>query len=236
MSKKTLLFGAIASILTINSVIANQVITSQTYVDTQDALKQDKITAGTTGNVVLYNGTQNGQTQFSERAIYDGTNEYDSSTDANKLITAGAVDGMVGDVYDYVDDEISNIPAPELPTGTPDYVVTYDENGDIGGERGIYDLTNEYEYGQYDASTDASKLVTASTLHYLPEARVTKKWCYQYTQNMPVTDENCLLWKLVDYPIRAIQCNVDSDCYNLLPGCDYPTGGECYHGMCVCGE
>ena len=137
MSKKTLLFGAIASILTINSVIANTVVTSQTYVDNADALKQDKITAGTTGNVVLYNGTQNGQTQFSERAIYDGTNEYDSSTDANKLITAGAVDGMVGDVYDYVDDEISNIPAPELPTGEPNYAVLYDSNGNIGGETPI---------------------------------------------------------------------------------------------------
>ncbi len=123
MSKKSLLLGAVASIIAINSVFANTIVTSQTYVDNADALKQDKITAGTTGNVVLYNGTQNGQTQFSERAIYDGTNDYDETTDANKLITAGAVNTM----------------APELPTGNPGYAVLYDENGDIGGERGIDD-------------------------------------------------------------------------------------------------
>ncbi len=166
MSKKTLLFGAIASILTINSVIANTVVTSQTYVDNADALKQDKITAGTTGNVVLYNGTQNGQTQFSERAIYDGTNEYDSSTDANKLITAGAVDGMVGDVYDYVDDEISNIPAPELPTGNPGYAVLYDENGDIGDEMIILDENFYLLSGEssYDLDGDGYGLLTQRVL------------------------------------------------------------------------
>ena len=118
---KVLLFGAIASVLTINSVLADTIVTSRGYVDAQDALKQDKITAGTTGNVVLYNGTSNGQTQFTGRAIYDGTNDYDETTDANKLITAGAVSTMT----------------PNLPTGNSGYAVLYDSNGDIGGEFGI---------------------------------------------------------------------------------------------------
>ena len=113
--KRTFLFATIASILSINAFADPATITTQDYVDTADALKQDKITAGTTGNVVLYNGTQNGQTQFSERAIYDGTNDYDETTDANKLITAGAVNTM----------------APELPTGTPGHLAGFDADGDI---------------------------------------------------------------------------------------------------------
>ena len=121
MIKKSFLLGAIASVIAINSVFADTIVTSKKYVDDRDALKQDKITAGTTGNVVLYNGTQNGQTQFSERAIYDGSNDYDETTDANKLITAGAVNTM----------------APELPTGNSGYAVLYDGNGNVGGETPI---------------------------------------------------------------------------------------------------
>ena len=213
-----LTIGAIASIIS-TVAFANQVITSQTYVDNADALKQDKITAGTTGNVVLYNGTQNGQTQFTGRAIYDGSTTYNSSTDANKLITAGAVNTM----------------APELPTGEPDYVVTYDENGDIGGERGIYNLTSKYEYQEYEynASTDADKLVTASTLRYLPEARLASRRCTSYVDNAPQADENCLLWELAEVPVRAWQCETDYDCRGYSRHCAV---AECYKGECMCGE
>lgn len=121
MNKK-LLFGLIGAIVA-TGAFANQIVTSQTYVDNMDALKQDKITAGTTGAVVTYNGTADGQTQFTERAIYDGSATYDATTDANKLITAGAVNTMT----------------PELPTGRANAAVTYDANGNIGGERRIDD-------------------------------------------------------------------------------------------------
>ncbi len=152
MIKKPLFIGAIASIIAINSVFANTIVTSQTYVDNADALKQDKITAGTTGNVVLYNGTQNGQTQFSERAIYDGTNDYDETTDANKLITAGAVNTM----------------APELPTGTRGYAVLYDENGDIGDGMTILSDTANFLSGEspYDMGSDERALLTQNVLWY----------------------------------------------------------------------
>ncbi len=65
------------------------------YINRGLGAKQYKITPGTTGSVVTYNGTdtnRNGGALFSERAIYDGSTTYDSTTDANKLITAGAVD------------------------------------------------------------------------------------------------------------------------------------------------
>lgn len=55
--------------------------------------KQYAITPGTTGSVAIFDGAdQRGGSKFTERAIYDGSTTYDSTTDADKLITAGAVE------------------------------------------------------------------------------------------------------------------------------------------------
>ena len=62
------------------------------YIDTIFGRKQQKITPGTTGSVAIFNGEINGSALFTERAIYDGSTTYDSTTDADKLITAGAVE------------------------------------------------------------------------------------------------------------------------------------------------
>ena len=216
MRISVLTIGAIASIIT-TAAFANQVITSQTYVDNQDALKQDKITAGTTGNVVLYNGTQNGQTQFTGRAIYDGSTTYNSSTDANKLITAGAVNTM----------------APELPTGNSGYAVLYDENGDIGAETSIDYWGNAWfdsEGGAMvpvDGSWDSvgshdDELLTAGALRRnltntlsdraghgdgaIPTTNAVvayaqpKKECVQWVNGAAHTSANCLLWNFPDGP------------------------------------
>ena len=93
--KQALFIGAIASILTINSVFAtSSTVTSKDYVDTQDALKQNKIpatgtNASTPGDtVVTY--TQTGNGTIGERGIYAG-NRYNDNTDANKLATADVV-------------------------------------------------------------------------------------------------------------------------------------------------
>ena len=67
------------------------IMTSKSYVDAMDATKQDAITAGTEGSVVTYDGEdENGQAQFSERGIYDGSSTY-TNNDADELITAGTV-------------------------------------------------------------------------------------------------------------------------------------------------
>ncbi len=206
MIKKSLLFGAIASVIAINSVFADTIVTSQSYVDNHDALKQDKITAGTTGNVVTYNGTQNGQAQFSERAIYDGSNDYNETTDANKLITAGAVNTM----------------APELPTGEPNYVVTYDNSGNIGGELEINDISFFGSDGGSFADNNPDALVKVSNLSEsmvydlqsnwssgrdIPSAGAVveyaqpKKTCAGWadgttTPDATHTNANCVLWNL----------------------------------------
>ena len=226
-----LTFGAFASILTINSVMADTVVTSRNYVDTQDALKQDKITAGTTGSVVTYNGAQNGQTQFSERAIFNPITDWDNENGA-------IVSGHEGDLLEAIsifpglvqmDTMVRNMgDALEGPAGN---VVTYDENGYAGGERGIYDGSTTY-----DSSTDADKLVTASVVqngaNNLPTKTVTYKTCTRWVDGQSHTDANCLLWSLNDIPIRAKQCYTDADCANAQGlGCSSP---ECDAGVCFC--
>ena len=58
-----------------------------------DATVQEKIAPGTTGSVVVYDGVDDktDQPQFSEVAIFDGTNTYDKSTDYDKFITTGPI-------------------------------------------------------------------------------------------------------------------------------------------------
>jgi hypothetical protein len=92
MTNKSLIFAGIFVAITSSSFATGEnTVTSKSYVDAQDALKQDKITAKTTGNVVTYNGTgANGQTQFDERGIFDGDADY-TDNDADSLITAGVV-------------------------------------------------------------------------------------------------------------------------------------------------
>ena len=121
MRNSFLAIGAIASILSINGAIAagENTVTSKSYVDTQDALKQDKITSKTTGNVVTYNGTDaNGQTQFDERGIFDYNTGWDNENEGvaegheGDLLTAGDVipgmNSMTTDISD-INHDIKNI-------------------------------------------------------------------------------------------------------------------------------
>ncbi len=115
-----LTFGAIASIIAINSVFANTVVTSRTYVDNQDALKV---------NIAQGVGTNN--------------------ANVGKTLVVNSSGNL----------ELGTVDVPTLPEGTAGNVVTYDSNGDIGGEMEIYDGSDEY-----DSSTDADKLVSGSAL------------------------------------------------------------------------
>ena len=96
MKTKSYIFAGIIAAITMGNAYATgeNTVTSKSYVDAMDATKQDKITAKTTGNVVTYNGTENGQTKFDEVGIYNGGAQYNESTDEDKLITAGTVANM----------------------------------------------------------------------------------------------------------------------------------------------
>ena len=71
----------------------NNALLPAIYISRAMEVKNGAITPGTTGSVAIFNGADSrGGSQFTERAIYDGSTTYDATTDADKLITAGAVD------------------------------------------------------------------------------------------------------------------------------------------------
>ncbi len=227
MSKKSLLLGAIASIIAINSVLADTTVTSRNYVDTQVATKQNKIDATganfTNGSVVETTSTPGVVTQ---RAIFDpetgmifpeslGDPLSFNDDHENDLLTAGSV-----------------MPLLLALQGTRGTVAVRGPLGFPDSERGIYDGSTTY-----DSSTDADKLVTASVVQNatnLPTKTVTYKTCTRWVDGQSHTDANCLLWSLNDVPIRAKQCYTDADCANAQGlGCSSPT---CDAGVCFCGS
>ncbi|MBO4700394.1 MAG: hypothetical protein J5620_01450, partial [Alphaproteobacteria bacterium] len=107
--KQALFIGAIASVLTINSVLATtSTVTSRDYVDAQDALKQNKIpatgtNASTPGDtVVTYTSTAG---TIGERWICDAEAYDDDDCDDTALVTTN----VISSVLDYVDAQI-NLP------------------------------------------------------------------------------------------------------------------------------
>ena len=216
--KRTLLFSIIASVLTTGAFATSSTVTSKDYVDARDALKQNTIpVAGTNSStpgstIVTYTGTAG---TIGERGICNDPTDNCNQADI-------ATYGLVGNAVEYIENNM-----PTLPTGTANNVVTYDNNGDIGGERGIYDGSTTY-----DSSTDADKLVTASVVHdvanNLPTKTVTTRVCTSWIDGQSHTDANCLLWNLVDETVYGAECNVDADCAGYIGNC------SCLNHMCNC--
>ena len=160
-----LTFGAIASVLTINSVMADTTVTSKTYVDTTrqatiPAAGTNAATPGTT--VVTYTGTAG---TIGERGIFDAPiNMFDSNDDGEKLITARAA--------------FSAMPSQQK-TVTHKQCVEWDTAGQGQG-----------------------------------------------------TDENCLLWTLIDVNVVTKQCTTNADCVGIVGA--QCAGPRCRSGICEC--
>ena len=184
-SNTTFIFAGIMSVIVGNAYATGEnTVTSKSYVDAQDALKQDAITAKTTGNVVTYNGTQNGQAQFDERAIFDRNTGWDYE---NEVISKGHEGDLMtaGDVLPNITDIYSSIDAMH---GGPGTVVVRGESGMPTESRNIYDGSTTY-----NASTDANSIATASFV----ETKANPMTCAGWPDSVPVadrTDANCWLW------------------------------------------
>lgn len=104
--KRTLLFTTIASILTLSTAYASSVITSQTYVDAQDELKQDKIPeAGVNaenngGGVSVVTYTEDGDGILGERFICDADTDENGNCNADDLVTRDTLTSQVSAVTD----------------------------------------------------------------------------------------------------------------------------------------
>ena len=190
MRISVLTIGAVASILTINSVFATtSTVTSKDYVDAADALKQNKIpatgtnssTPGTT--VVTYTDTAG---TIGERGIFNPATGIDTNTGdvasghEGDLLTAGDIVPLIDNLY----------------SGRANTVVVRNFIGAPVDARGIYDGSTTY-----NSSTDADKLVTASVVqnvsNNLPTVTTSKMTC--------VDAPDCTLWTVSDRTVYG-QC------------------------------
>ncbi len=123
----------------------------------------------------------------------------------------------------------ATIPAAETNIETPGVsVVTYTDTAGTIGERGILEPSGDY--------ADANELVTAGQMYEVADSvtnRIitTKKKCYQYIENAPTTDANCLLWRLEDQTVYG-RCSNNDDC-DCSDNSDTPYG-YCDTGKCRC--
>ncbi len=136
---------------------------------------------------------------------------------------------------DYVDTEVGKkqktIPVSGTNASTPGTtVVTYTNTAGTIGERYICDADAEE-----NGDCDGEDLVTASALqnatNNLPTTITTNKTCAGWLDGQPNTDENCILWKLVEQDVYG-RCTKNSDC-NCSNSPDTPYG-YCYNHACSC--
>ena len=217
------------------------------YAYTDDLHQQQQMMIGKSG----YSGQDNMGPYYPVDAQY-GNSWLNSMVKGTGLVTKTSNDGEVGerkifeasDVSGYhatgltqIQKDIQDISIPTvgammaaisnnqvtLPTGTAGNVVTYNSNGAIGGERGIYNGANGY-----NSSTDANKLITAGavqgmmpsdTVNRYSTVTTTKKTCTAWVANAAHTDENCLLWNLSDHTVYGWQCRTVADCGSNCSAC-----------------
>ena len=139
MQTKTLFASIIAALVIVPAFAAEptaaerKITTSKNYVDTQVATKQNTIpVAGTnTSNagtsVVMYTGTAG---TVGERGIYSGTNY--TSNDANKLVTASALNSAVTTLPTMATSKLTCANSPECTLWTIDDQTVYG-NGNSQG-------------------------------------------------------------------------------------------------------
>ena len=148
--KQALFIGAIASVLTINSVLATtSTVTSRDYVDAQDALKQNKIpatgtNASTPGDtVVTYTSTAG---TIGERWICDAEAYDDDDCDDTALVTTN----VISSVLDYVDAQIN------LPETTVTYKTCTEWSGTPHTDANclLWNLSDKDVYGRCSGDAD----------------------------------------------------------------------------------
>ena len=132
MIKKSFLLGAIASVIAINSVFADTIVTSKSYVDTtrQATIPASGTNANTPGEtVVTYTDTAG---TIGERGILEPGQTVNLQTDANKLVTVAQVGAALQEV------------ANNLPATTVTYKTCYEsQNADCI----LWELTDKIVFG-----------------------------------------------------------------------------------------
>ena len=165
-----LLFGAVASVMVSASFADTKTVTTQGYVDTAVATKQDKL-SGTSGYAVTY-GASAGTTGGRQIVTTLGTN-----TTATTLPTTGAV--------------VTGLNAKQnLLNGSANTVITYTGTAGSTGSKAVYQASGTYS-SQTNNLAEAGHVNTAVANAF--NAHLT---CNQYDTSGTQTAEHCLLWNV----------------------------------------
>ena len=167
--KRTFLFATIASILSINAFADPATITTQDYVDTTVATKQDKISGA--GTVTIGSGSMSKPTSVVTDTDTDGVV-------AKRFILAGGTGGWMG--------TSEGMGARLASGGLVNYIVS-----GVGGYYGVSE--SDIKPGIVTAEVlDKAFADTNSRI----SAKQPKKVCVEWLDGEQETDENCLLWNL----------------------------------------
>ena len=166
----TLLFGAIASIIAFEAFAVSKTVTTQGYVDTKVATKQDKLT-GNSGYAVTY-GSSAGTTGSRQIVTSLG-----SSTTATSLPTTGAVVTGLNNKQNKIN-------------GDNNTVVQYTGTAGSLTSKGVYQASGTYS-SQTSNLAEAGHVNTAVTNAF--NAHIT---CGTYDTSGVQTADHCLLWNV----------------------------------------
>ena len=209
MSKKTLLLGAIASIITINSVFADTTVTTKDYVDSQVATKQTKIDVTdanfTNGSIVTYTDTAGtlglrGVWDDGAETAYNGYNtvidNYPEYADATKGMVP-TMNGLTGIMKWMMPANGSGYVIKNRPSGAGAQVHYLPEFADTSGRWYRIRTVNSVDesiggWQRYNV------IPTLAALDSGLEAKQDKMTCAQYITGAEETSENCLLWNVPD--------------------------------------
>ncbi len=202
MIKKLLLLGAVASIITINSVFADTTVTTQNYVDTNF---QTKIPANTNGNIVTYTDTAGtlgvrGVWDNGSETAYNGYNSvietYPEYADATKGMVP-TMNGLTGVMKWMMPANGNGFVIKNRPSGAGAQIHYLPEFADTSGRWYRIRTVNSVDeslgnWQRYDV------IPTLAALDSGLEAKQDKMTCAQYITGAEETSENCLLWNLPD--------------------------------------
>ncbi len=139
--KSSIMIGVLVSVMTLCAAFADSVVTSKSYVDAQDALKQNKIPAKDPGTLVMYNGIdENNQTIFANMGVAPYIDCVDAEGSGciynsdRHVPTAGAVISAIENVYHVMESSFNNIPdipdvsnfQTKIPNAGTGMLVVYD--------------------------------------------------------------------------------------------------------------
>ena len=163
-----LTFGAIASIIVINSVVADTVVTSRGYVDAEVAKKQDKLPSKNVTTII-----DETEMEVPSIVLYpaDGENA-----------------GNVGEIG-FVSKEIADAKAEELQLG---------EGGDYVEKYSLYEgwLSSPSGKSGRDVGDYAvSGATLANAMRILYNLKADRMLCVGWPDGVEHTDENCWLWE-----------------------------------------